>query len=396
MTIARRYARRCDDGRSVAVVWEGTRLVAVEPVALLPEHAADVWVGPAFCDIQTNGFGGREYASPDLTTEDVARIADRYAVDGVGWFLPTVTTQSFETLSHGLRTIAAACREDARLAARMPGIHLEGPYISPQDGARGAHPPEHVRPPDWEEFSRLQAAADGRIRLVTLSPEHPAATDFIRRAAATGVVISIGHTAADGEQIRAAVDAGASLSTHLGNGTHRQLPRHPNYIWDQLADDRLIPSLIADGFHLPVEVLKVFLRVKGTGRCILISDYSGHAGRPPGRYPSMGGEVEILPDGRLVVAGQRQLLAGAGFSIGRGIALVHERLNVPLGEAVGMASRVPNLLFGRPTMEFRPGDPADFAFFRRVSDPALGGPTLSVAELVFGGETLHRDGSIVS
>src|SRR5262249_12675635 len=148
-----------------------------------------------------------------------------------------------------LRTLGAACDTDPELAHATPAFHLEGPYISAEDGPRGAHPSAHVRPPDWEEFCRLQEAAGGRIRLVTLAPEREGALGVIERLVATGVVVALGHTAATGRQIHDAISAGARLSTHLGNGAHAVLPRHPNYIWEQLAADELWASIICDGHH---------------------------------------------------------------------------------------------------------------------------------------------------
>src|SRR5262249_39118557 len=152
---------------------------------------------------------------------------------------PTLVTNSAEALLHGFATLRRACETDPKIARAVPALHLEGPYISPEDGARGAHPKEHVRPPSWDEFCRFQDAAGGRIRLVTLAPEHEGALQFIERLTKNGVVVSIGHTNASGPRIREAIAAGAKLSTHLGNGSHAMLPRHDNYIWEQLAADEL-------------------------------------------------------------------------------------------------------------------------------------------------------------
>ena len=115
------------------------------------------------------------------------------------------------------------------------GIHLEGPCISEVDGYRGAHPLEAVRGPDWAEFQELREASGGRIAIITLAPERPGAIEFIGRATAEGVVVALGHTSADSSTIRAAVEAGATLSTHLGNGIASTIARHPNPIWDQAA-----------------------------------------------------------------------------------------------------------------------------------------------------------------
>src|SRR5206468_8402774 len=130
---------------------------------------------------------------------------------------------------------------------------------------------------------------------------------FIERAVASGVVVAIGHTKATGDQIRAAVDAGATLSTHLGNGAHPLIRRHPNYIWEQLAEDRLMASLIVDGHHLPPSVVKSMVRAKTPARCVLVSDITALGGMPPGRYSGGLGDLEVLESGKLVLADQRDI-----------------------------------------------------------------------------------------
>lgn len=340
------------------------------------------WLAPGFVDIQSNGYGGQEFSSPTLTAEKVAAIVDVQASFGVTRFLPTVTTASFETIAHSLRTIAAACRQSAKVARIAVGMHVEGPYISREDGARGAHPLAHCRPPDWEEFQRFQEAAEGRIRLLTLSPEYPEAPRFIRRVTDSGVVVALGHMTADSAQIKAAVDAGARLSTHLGNGAHRMLRRHPNYLWDQMAEDRLSASLIVDGHHLPSEVVKTIVRAKTPERCILVSDLSGLAGLPAGRYDTELCELEILADGRLVIAGQDQLLAGASQPIGVGVAKVMDYAAVSLGTAVDMATRQPADLLGLPMVELAEGQPAEVVHFDLSQSES--GSRLSVLSTISG------------
>jgi N-acetylglucosamine-6-phosphate deacetylase len=332
--------------------------------------AAIPWVAPGFVDLQVNGYGGQEFVDPRLTLEMVEKIV--LALDGCGvtQHCPTLTTQSFEVLAHSLRTIRRAMEESPTVKRRVPGIHLEGPYISCEDGPRGAHPREHCRPPDWDEFQRLQEAAGGSIAIVTLSPEYDEAPEFISRAAAGGVLVAIGHTAASPEQIAAAVDAGARMSTHLGNGAHGQIRRHPNYIWSQLADDRLTASLIADGHHLPPEVVKVFLRAKTPGRAVLVSDITGMAGMPPGRYETSLGALEVLEDGKLVVAGQRQYLAGAALPIGVGVANVMRFAGADLKTAVEMAACGPASLVNCRSGGLSPGAPADLVFFDLDRDAA--------------------------
>src|SRR5262249_3702343 len=199
-------------------------------------------------------------------------------------------------------------------AAAMPGIHLEGPYLSAEDGPRGAHPRQHIRRPDWEEFCRLQDAAEGRIRLLTLAPEHEGALPFIERAVRAGIVIAIGHTAAGAARIRDAIEAGARLSTHLGNGSHATLSRHDNYIWEQLAADELWASIICDGHHLPPAIARCILRVKTPARTILTCDAGSLAGMPPGRYREWDQEFDVLPEGKIVVPGTSFLAGSWAFT----------------------------------------------------------------------------------
>ncbi len=328
------------------------------------------FVSGGFFDIQVNGYGGREFSSPALNVEDVDQIAYALWRFGTNRFLPTLTTQSQEVLSHACQVLSKARAQDRILCARIPGLHLEGPYISPQDGPRGAHPLAHVRAPDWDEFCRLQDSADGAIRLITMSPEYEQAPDFIRRAVQTGVVVAIGHTAANQDQIARAADAGATLSTHLGNGAHPMLPRHPNYLWEQLAEDRLWASLIVDGWHLPASFVRVAVRAKSPQRCILVSDLSGMAGLPPGRYQTELCPLEVLEDGRLVIAGQATLLAGASRPIGSGIINMMDYAGVSLLQALAMAVENPARLLKTQPARVRPGDMADLIVFEVQSRPA--------------------------
>jgi N-acetylglucosamine-6-phosphate deacetylase len=380
--VGRHYA----SGGPVRVAVASGKITAVTPVDE-PRDGVLSWLAPGFFDIQSNGYGGQEFSSPDLSCEHVAQIAAVQGRFGVTRFLPTVTTASFETLAHAMRTIAAACGQSRDVEALVVGIHLEGPYITREDGPRGAHPLAHCRPPDWDEFARLQDAACGRIRLVTLSAEYPESAAFIRRAVDSGVVVAIGHLSADSQQIKAAVDAGARLSTHLGNGAHRSLRRHPNYLWDQLAEDRLWASLIVDGHHLPAEVVKTFVRAKTPARCVLVSDLSGLAGLPAGRYSTQLCDLEILADGRLVMAGQDQLLAGASLGIDAGIANVMRFAGVDLPTAVAMACQNPAELLGGPVPRLEANEPADLVLFDLAGPAAPAG--LLVRQTLKAGLTVY-------
>jgi N-acetylglucosamine-6-phosphate deacetylase len=385
-------ARHYVTGQPIDVAIAEGRIASITP-STHANAAALPWVAPAFVDLQVNGFLGKEFGDPSLTVDHVEEISRAIDAHGCVGYAPTVTTNSFEILCHALATLRRAGDERAEVARRIVGFHLEGPYISPEDGPRGAHPLAHARPPDWDEFCRLNDAAGGRIRILTMSPEYDGAPQFIERAVAAGVVVAIGHTAADSAQIKAAVDAGAKLSTHLGNGAHGQLRRHPNYIWDQLAEDRLWASLIVDGHHLPPSVVQSFVRAKTPSRCLLVSDITGMAGMPPGDYPQTSlGHIEILEDGRHVVGGQRQFLAGASQPIGVGVANVMRFAGIDLRAAVDMASLRPAQLIGIEPHRLEVGAPANLVMFR-LDDSATGG-ALRIESTINAGEVVFTAGAL--
>src|SRR6478672_5261804 len=229
-----------------------------------------LYVAPAWIDLQVNGYAAVDYNSPDTPIDEIARSVDVLNSTGTARFYPTVITGSPEGMVGSLRNLAKAKES----LPSIEGFHVEGPHICPDEGPRGAHPRECVRKPDINEYRRWQDATDGAIRLVTLSPEWPEAPRYIETLVSEGVVVSIGHTKASAEEIKTAVNAGATMSTHIGNGAHGELRRHPNYIWDQLAEDRLAAGLIVDGIHIGKAFLKVALRAKGVARSVLVTDAS--------------------------------------------------------------------------------------------------------------------------
>jgi N-acetylglucosamine-6-phosphate deacetylase len=378
-------ARRFDTLRPVRIEIDGGRIVGLMPAAEKPDLPL---VAPGMVDLQINGYGGVEFNDPQLSVEKVQRVAVSQDAFGVTSFLATTTTDSHAVFAHALATIARAIDQLSDVAARIPGIHLEGPFISPDDGPRGAHPKQHVRPPDWDEFARLQDLAQGRIKLLTISPEYDSAADLIRKVSKTGVLVAIGHTKATSDQIQAAVDAGARMSTHLGNGAHPQIRRHPNYIWDQLADDRLVASLIADGHHLPPAVVKSMVRAKTAERIVLVSDITSMGGMPPGKYQTGLGELEVLPSGKLVPAGQPGILAGAALPIHVCVANVMRFAGVDLPTAIAMASTRPAELIGIRDHALNVGAAANLFLFDRPTanapDRLVIRATVNSGSVVFG------------
>jgi N-acetylglucosamine-6-phosphate deacetylase len=294
---------------------------------------------PGLFDLQVNGFGGVDFNSPELAADRVSLALERMQGVGVTRLLPTLITSSFEDFAASARVLSSMT--DPAIA----GIHMEGPYISPEDGARGAHPRAHVRVASKDDFARRQEAAGGRIALVTLAPEVPGALGLIEQLATAGVKVAIGHTAASPDQIADAITAGASLSTHLGNGCASMLPRHPNVIWEQLAADGLFASLIADGHHLPAATVKAMVRAKGVERTILVTDAIAAAGCAPGRYRIGGVECELGPDGRVSLPGT-PFLAGSSLTLDCAIANTVRFTRLPLDVVLRMASVNPAAYMG--------------------------------------------------
>ena len=342
---------------------EGDAVIAhVDPVLQAADNT--VWIAPGFIDLQVNGFAGVDYNSGATPLEEIARSIRAMFSTGVTRFFPTVITGSPEDMLGALRNLTRA-RETLLEGPAMEAFHVEGPHISPHDGPRGAHPARWVRPPDFDEFRRWQDAAQGNVRLVTLSPEWPEATRYIELLTREGVVTSIGHTRAKREQIEDAVRAGATLSTHLGNGADAVLPRHPNYIWDQLAEDKLAASFIVDGHHLPDSFLRVALRAKGVERSILVTDAVMPALCAPGPYRLGEVEVELKDDQRVVLRGGTRL-AGSSLRMHAAISNVMQVAGLSLTEAVAMATVNPARVgrIGGRVRGLRAGDRADVVRFR--------------------------------
>ncbi len=369
--------RDTGSGKPIRVHCNNGRIVAVEDG---PDEES-IWIAPGLVDLQVNGHRGHDFNADDLSVESVQSLVRSLISDGVTTFLPTIITSPEEKIIRNLRIIAAAREADALTAHAIPFVHVEGPHISSEDGPRGAHPREHVRPPDIAEFMRWQEASGNLVGMVTLSPHYAEAQEYIRVLAASGIHVSLGHTGASGTQIRSAVDVGARLSTHLGNGVAQMLPRHPNLIWAQLAEDRLTATFIADGRHLPADTLTAMLRAKTMQRSILVSDLVALAGLPPGDYATpVGGAVTLHPDGTLNVAGT-SYLAGATAPLKDGIAHIAVNTAFGLGDAIQMATSNPGRFTGKRG-QLRAGADADLVRFRW--EP--GSSTLAMEEVVILGE----------
>jgi N-acetylglucosamine-6-phosphate deacetylase len=349
----------------VDIVVEHGKVVRVDPCqegSRFDFGGTSFYACSGFFDPQVNGFAGVDFNSPRLTLEELHHAAIALASTGVTRFLPTLITSSQERIVCQLKILADALRQDPLSRKMCLGIHLEGPYISPEEGPRGAHLREFVRPPQWEELEKFQEACDGRIKCVTLAPEVKGAIPFIEKAVTHGIVIGLGHTQARKKDLEQAVRAGARLSCHLGNAPSSRLPRHRNLIEEQLVTDQLMASIIADGIHLSLDVVKNYIRIKGTDRMVLITDSMAGAEAPPGRYTLGDLEVEVGSDraARLVGASR---LAGSTLTMDRAMTNVIRYAGIDLASAIQMAAKNGQKLFPEARGEITLGDSADLVLF---------------------------------
>ncbi len=334
-------ARHYRDGSAWLFAVRGTSLERCERVDCTAASAAVL--APALLDIQVNGFAGVDVNGRSPRPEGLLRITQALAGHGVTRFCPTVITASPAGMRRALQAIAVAAARYPEVARAVVGVHLEGPFLCRTTGPRGAHPLPWIREPDEELFRSLQQAADGLIRLVTLAPELPGAAAFIRGRAAEGILVALGHTAAGEDHFQAAVDAGARMSTHLGNGCAQLLPRHTNPVTLQLGQDALAAGFIADGLHLPPFLLKTFIRAKGVERSVLTTDCMAAAGAPPGRYTLGTLELEVGAD-RVVRQPGRPNFAGSALTLDDAVANTIAWVGIPLADAIDMASLHPGRL----------------------------------------------------
>jgi N-acetylglucosamine-6-phosphate deacetylase len=364
-------------GGGIAIDIADGRIIAVEAA----DYRGPLYLSAGLVDLQVNGYATHDLNDGTVTPERVLALTELMLALGTTTYLPTLVTASETNITAGLIAIREARARYPLVARAVPFVHVEGPFISVHDGPRGAHPAAHVRDADIAEFERWQTASGGLVGLLTLSPHSDAALALVRHAAGQGVHVAIGHTDATPEQIHAAAAAGATLSTHLGNGASAMLPRHPNVIWAQLADDRLTATLIGDGHHLPGDTLKAMLRAKGLDRALLVSDVVSPGGLQPGIYhQTIGGRVELQANGRLGPPGT-PYLAGAALPLGDDVARTIAMTGLSLAEVLGLATHNPGRFAGGRG-RLQPGATADLIQF----EWAPGAERLAIAATYLAGE----------
>jgi N-acetylglucosamine-6-phosphate deacetylase len=328
---------------------------------------ADAYICAGFFDPQVNGFAGVDFNHPDLTPAELHQAACSLAFTGVTHFFPALITSSHERTVQQLNVISKALKKDSLLQEMCLGIHLEGPYISIEDGPRGVHPREFVRLPQWEELERFQEVCEGRIKCMTLAPELKGAIPFIEKAVAHGVVIGIGHTNASEAVIEEAVKVGARFSCHLGNATPTSSIRRWNLIQKQLVMNPLMATIIPDGIHLPHGIVKDYVQAKGIDRIVLTTDCMAGAGASPGRYTLGDLKVEVGSDRAARLVGNSRL-AGSSLTMDCAISNVIQFAEIDLHAAIQMASQNAQKLFPEVEGKMILGHSGDLVLFTYLKE----------------------------
>jgi N-acetylglucosamine-6-phosphate deacetylase len=343
------------------------------------------YIAPGLIDNQVNGFAGVSFSlGGSILTEAGIRSATRELwKTGVTTYLPTLTTNSQDLMVENLKVLAQAI-ENPALMGSIPGFHIEGPYINPEDGYRGAHPKQFVRRPDWDEFMVLYEASQQQILQITLAPEMEGALEFIDRCTAKGIVVALGHHNSPAETVTKAIDRGAKIATHLGNGAANMINRHYNPLWSQLADDRLHISIICDSFHLLPEEIKVFYKVKGVEKTILTSDVTSYATLKPGIYQEKTGEfIELTKEGLLHFPAQK-CLYGSASPLTKGIEHIVKITGCSLSEAIQMATlNTAKLLELNHLGELKQGKRADMIIFNLENEKMVIHKTIVAGKEVY-------------
>jgi N-acetylglucosamine-6-phosphate deacetylase len=289
----------------------------------------DVAALTGYVDLQVNGYAGVDFNKDALTASELHHACARLEADGVAAFLPTIITDDVEVMCRRLSALVRAREQDSVASRLIAGIHVEGPFLNEAPGFRGAHPQDALRDADPEVMKRLLDAAAGLTRIVTLAPERDPDGRVIRMLTASGIIVSGGHSDASMDQLRAAIDAGLSMFTHVGNGCPMQMHRHDNIVQRVLSlAPELWLSFIADGAHVPFVALGNYLTLAGYDRTVIVTDAIAPAGLGPGRYTL--GRWDIVVDSDMVPRSpDRSHFLGSAVTMQQSADNLRRALNVP-------------------------------------------------------------------
>lgn len=378
------------DHSPVRVEIKDGKITNVVRISELSDKDNENYIAPGLIDNQVNGYNGVSfiYEGYQLHEKDIQSITRAIWKSGVTTYIPTLRTNPQDLLVKNIAILARSKNHPA-LRGSIPGFHLEGPYISPLDGFRGSHALKNVRKPDWNEFLEVYEASGRNVLQVTIAPEVEGAMDFISKLRELNIVVAIGHSNANTEQITEAADRGAQTVTHIANGMGNTINRHRNPLWPQLSEDRLMISMIADGFHLRPEQMRVFYKAKGPDKTILTSDASRYAGLPPGKYLNAEGDTILLtPDGAARYLA-RNVLSGSAAPISKGVGNIMKATGCSLAEAIQMASTNSAKLYNLSDRgEIKPGMKADLILFT-IDDFKM-----EIKKTIISGEVVYESDNI--
>jgi N-acetylglucosamine-6-phosphate deacetylase len=342
--------------RPTRLAWENGLIRTLEPWPSEPPE--NVWLAPPLFDMQINGFAGVDFQRDDLSLAGLSRAVRALRLAGCGRFLFTLMTAEWGKLTARLRRAVALRAESEELQSAMAGWHIEGPFLSAKPGFHGAHDPALMLDPAPEKIRELRALTGRDPLLLTIAPERPGALDAISLAVSLGLKVSLGHTDASAEIIQAAVQAGATGFTHLGNACPRELDRHDNILWRVLDMPGLTVSLIPDRIHVSPALFRLVHKLMPAQSILYVSDAMSAAGVGPGRYTLGALELEVGPDEVVRQPGQTNF-AGSALRPSEAIARAAAMLNVPWQETWARMSERPARFMGL-SYELMVGQPADF------------------------------------
>ncbi len=353
------------DNSPVRIGIKDGKIASVQKIKKLSSGNDAIFVSPGLIDNQVNGYRGYSFVNTgqELTLEGIKTITSGFWEAGITTYMPTLTTNDHNIFLKNFKLLATA-KEDVETRGSIAGFHLEGPYISPVDGFRGAHPLIHVRKPNWDEFMELYEASGRKILQITLAPEIEGALDFISKCTEMGIKVGLGHHNASSVQITEAIDGGAIIATHLGNGIANYIHRWNNTLWPQLADDRLNVGMICDGFHLTPEQIGVYYKAKGPDKIVMTSDMSHLGGLAPGFYlNAIGDTLELKAEGVVMYPAQKSL-SGSASPLSKMIGHVMKITGCDLADAIKMGSTNAARIYGlNDRGELKPGMRADLILF---------------------------------
>jgi len=350
------YATR----QPIHVSWRDGVITHLEPAANPPPR--DLWMAPPLIDLQINGFGGVDFQQDGLTTEDLLHATRRLRSAGCTQFLLTLITDDWQPLTARLRHLRAVRAQSPELQSAVAGWHIEGPFLSAEPGFHGAHDPSRMMDPTLEHVLELRSITGNDPLLLTLSPERRGALEAIALAVARGAKVSLGHTDAPASILGAAVQAGATGFTHLGNGCPRGLDRHDNILWRVLDTPGLTVSLIPDRLHVSPPLFRLVHRVWDPSAIYYTTDAMAAAGAPPGHYQLGRMKLEVGADKVVRQPGKTNFAGSAAPPIDAAFHAA-EMLGCPWQEAWPRFSEIPARLMGLHN-EIAVQQPADFCVLK--------------------------------